>query len=246
MITANNKVAEVAAESLAAIRVFQKHGIDFCCGGHRPIGEVCESKNISADALIEELSAAMAGPQPDDTDWNSASLRDLIGHIVERHHGFLRAEFPRIQTWLDKVYSKYAEKDPESIGKLPQVFNALRAELESHLEKEETILFPWIARYEAALESGQGPISLPFGQFDNPMRCMEAEHESAGDALRQLRTLTNDYTPPEHACRTYRALFEALSEFEADLHIHIHLENNVLHPRARQLAAHLQPVGAGR
>lgn len=237
MITTQTKVADVAAESLAAIRVFQKHGIDFCCGGHRPIADVCASKGIAADSLIGELESAIGSPAADSTDWNRASLRALIGHIVSRHHEYLRAELPRIQTWLDKVYSKYGEQDADTIGRLPAIYNGLRAELESHLQKEEMILFPWIARFEAAIEAGMPAPPLPFGQFDGPISVMEHEHEIAGEALRMLRESTNQYAPPEHACRTYRALFQALEELETDLHMHIHLENNILHTRVRALAA---------
>lgn len=246
MITTHTKVAEVAAESLAAIRVFQKYGIDFCCGGQKPLGEVCESRNIPPAKLLDELSQALAGAPNDATDWSRAPLRELMNHIVERHHAYLRSELPRIQAWLDKVYSKYADKDPDSIGRLPAVFTALREELESHLQKEELILFPWIARYEESVASGRGPLALPFGRFENPMHCMEAEHEHAGEALRQIRALTHNYTPPEHACRTYRALFEALAELESDLHLHIHLENNILHPRAQKMAAEAEAAGVGR
>ena len=237
MITTQTKVAELAAESLAAIRVFQKHGIDFCCGGQRPIADVCATKGIPAESLIAELESAVSGPAPEATDWNQTSLRALIGHIVTRHHEYLRAELPRIQTWLDKVYSKYGEQDADTIGRLPAIYNALRAELEGHLQKEELILFPWVGRFEAAVEAGMPAPPLPFGRFEGPISVMEHEHENAGEALRLLRESTNGYTAPEHACRTYRALFQALEELEADLHMHIHLENNILHARVRAMAA---------
>ena len=237
MITTQTKVADVAAESLAAIRVFQKHGIDFCCGGQRPIADVCASKGIPADSLLNELQSAMGAPAQDATDWNRASLRTLIGHIVTRHHEYLRSELPRIQTWLDKVYSKYGEQDADTIGRLPAIYTALRNELEGHLPKEENILFPWIGRFEAAIDAGMPAPPLPFGSFDGPISVMEHEHENAGEALRMLRESTNGYSAPEHACRTYRALFQALEELEADLHMHIHLENNILHARVKALAA---------
>ena len=236
MINAQTRVADVAAESLAAIRVFQKHGIDFCCGGQRPLADVCGSKGLAPDALIEELETAMAGPGATETDWNAVPLRALIAHIVSKHHEYLRAELPRIQAWLDKVYSKYGEQDAAILGPVPEVFGNLRAELESHLRKEEMILFPWIARFEAAIEAGLPAPPLPFGSFDGPIHVMEHEHESAGEALRALRATTNGYVPPEHACRTYRALFQALEELESDLHLHIHLENNILHRRVREMS----------
>jgi regulator of cell morphogenesis and NO signaling len=221
MITEQQTVAEVAASSHAAVRIFAKHGIDFCCGGQRPIADVCTEKRVSAPALIAELEDGIAGAPADTKDWNTAPFAELIEHILNRHHSYLRSELPRIQGWLDKVHSKYGVKDAESIGRIPAVYHALRAELESHIQKEEIILFPAILRGNYAVS---GPIHV-----------MELEHESAGEALRLLRSFTNDYTVPEHACRTYRALFEGLQELEADLHVHIHLENNILFPRVQQL-----------
>ena len=237
MITAQTKVADVAAaaNSLAAIRVFQKHGIDFCCGGQRPIADVCTTKGLQTEALIAELETALAGPSEDSVDWNTAPLRSLTAHIVNRHHGYLRNELPRIQAWLDKVASKYSETDPHSVAKLPAIFGNLRAELESHLRKEEMILFPWVERFEAAVEAGMPRLPLPFGTFDGPIGVMEHEHESAGAALQAMRDVTDNYQAPDHACRTYRVLFEALKDLEADLHLHIHLENNILHRRAQAM-----------
>ena len=227
MINAQQTVADIAANSFAAVRIFSKHGIDFCCGGHRPLSEICSEKQISPDSLIAELETGIAGAPREETDWNTAPLADLVRHIVTRHHEYLRSELPRIQGWLDRVYAKYAEKDAASIGQLPAVFQALRAELEPHMMKEEVVLFPAVMRLS-------GPCG---GSFDGPIAVMEQEHEHAGAALRTMRQLTNGYTAPEHACRTYRALFEALAELEADLHVHIHLENNILFPRVQQLTA---------
>jgi regulator of cell morphogenesis and NO signaling len=223
MITEQQTVAEIAATSHAAVRIFAKHGIDFCCGGHRPIAEVCTGKDVDAATLISELESSIAGEPEPAKDWNTAPFDELIGHIVNRHHAYLRSELPRIHGWLDKVYAKYGEQDVDSIGRIPAVFEALRSELEAHLRKEEIILFPAILR----------------GQFNvnGPIQVMEMEHESAGEALRLLRAMTNGYTAPAHACRTYRALFEGLAELEADLHLHIHLENNILFPRVQSMKA---------
>jgi regulator of cell morphogenesis and NO signaling len=221
MITEQQTVAQVAASSHAAVRIFAKHGIDFCCGGQRPIADVCIDKRVSAPELIAELEQGIAGAPDDTKDWNTAPFAELIEHILNRHHSYLRSELPRIQIWLDKVYSKYGVQDAESIGRMPAVYNAMRAELEGHIQKEELVLFPAILRGEYGVSG--------------PIRVMEMEHESAGEALRLLRSFTNNYTVPEHACRTYRALFEGLQELEADLHIHIHLENNILFPRVQEL-----------
>lgn len=227
MINAQQTVADIAANSFAAVRVFSKHGIDFCCGGHRPLGEVCSEKQLSTDALIAELETGIAGTPAEDVDWNTAPLAELVRHIVSRHHEYLRSELPRIQGWLDRVHAKYGEQDAATVGRLPAIFNALRAELEAHLMKEEVVLFPAVIRMS-------GPCG---GSFDGPIAVMEMEHEHAGAALRAMREITGGYTAPEHACRTYRALYEALADLESDLHLHIHLENNILFPRVQKLTA---------
>jgi regulator of cell morphogenesis and NO signaling len=235
MITANQTVAQIAAGSLGAVRVFQNHGIDFCCGGQRSIQDVCRERGLDSDGLIDELEQAIASPAADDRNWSESSLRELMTHIVSRHHEYLRSELPRLQGWLDRVVSKYGDKDADTVGKIPPVFTALREELESHLQKEELILFPAIARLEAARESGAPAPAFHCGTLNGPITVMEMEHDSAGTALETMRQLMNDYQVPEHACRTYRALIEGLADLERDLHLHIHLENNILHVRARAL-----------
>jgi regulator of cell morphogenesis and NO signaling len=235
MIEQNQTVAQVAAGSLAAIRVFQKHGIDFCCGGQRSIEDVCRERGLEAGELVAELEQAIAQPAQDAQNWSEASLRDLMSHIVTRHHEYLRSELPRLQGWLDRVSAKYGEQDAATVGQLPPIFAALREELESHLQKEEMILFPAIARLEAAREAGTPPPSFHCGTLNGPIHVMEMEHESAGSALSAMREVMRNYEVPEHACRTYRALIEGLVDLEQDLHLHIHLENNILHVRTRAL-----------
>jgi regulator of cell morphogenesis and NO signaling len=169
------------------------------------------------------------------SDWNTAPLAELIGHILAAHHDYLKRELPALDERLRKVVSVHGEREPEMLPRLLAIFTALRAELEQHLRKEEAILFPAMARYEAAVMAKAGAPFLPFGSFANPIRMMLQEHESAGEALRAMRELTADYALPAHACATYRALFEGLQALETDLHLHIHLENNILFPRAMKL-----------
>ena len=143
----------------------------------------------------------------------------------------LKAEMPRISERLAKVMKVYGAQDAATLAMLPKIYESLRDELDSHLAKEETILFPFVERIEA-LALGKQPLpALPFGTIGNPIHCMEAEHDDAGDALRLMRSVTNDFALPAHACATYKALFDSLRDFEADLHMHIHLENNILFPR---------------
>ena len=230
-------VAEIAANSLAAVRVFEKFGIDYCCGGKRPVADVCKQKGLDPQDVQREIDAALAAAPAPEQDWNTAPLGRLIDHIVGTHHGYLRRELPAIQARLDKVYRVYNERYGPTLLGLPEVFAGLRAELEMHLRKEEMILFPAIARFEAAANSGQPLPPTPFGTVANPIHMMEAEHESAGEALAKIREITRDFELPQNACVTYRALMSGLDELERDLHMHIHLENNILFPRAERLEA---------
>ncbi len=230
-------VAEIAANSLAAVRVFEKYGIDYCCGGKRPLADVCREKGQDAQAIQRDLDAALAGTEASIRDWNTAPLAELVEHIVTTHHEYLRRELPAIETRLEKVYRVYNQRYGPTLTGLPEVYAGLRAELELHIRKEEMILFPAIVASEAAVHAGRPLPRTPFGKVSNPIHMMEAEHESAGEALGKIREITRDFELPEYACVTYRALMSGLDELERDLHMHIHLENNILFPRAEQLEA---------
>ncbi len=228
-------VSEIAANSLGAVRVFEKFGIDYCCGGKRPLDEVCRSKGQDPEVVRRELAAALSGAAPGERDWSNAPLRELVEHIVATHHAYLRRELPAIEARLHKVYRVYNERYGPTLTGLPEVYAELRSELELHLQKEEMILFPSVVAYEEAVRSGQPLPRSPFGSVVHPIHMMEMEHESAGRALARIREITNDYKLPEYACVTYGALMSSLDELERDLHMHIHLENNILFPRAEQL-----------
>lgn len=231
----NITVAEIASKSLAAVRVFEKLGIDYCCGGKRPLADVCRAKGYDPEAVQQELDDAMSASPSTARDWTTAPLRELIDHIVNTHHSYLKRELPAISVRLEKVYRVYNERYGETLPGLPEVFANLRSEMEMHLRKEELILFPAIAAYEAAVHSGSPLPQIPFGKMANPISMMEAEHEWAGEALARIREITQDFHVPEYGCVTYRALMSGLKELEQDLHMHVHLENNVLFPRAMQL-----------
>jgi regulator of cell morphogenesis and NO signaling len=238
MTTATNKtVAEWAAESLAAVKFFERQGIDYCCGGKRPLADVCDEKGLDAGAIEEGLLQAIATEPVAEKDWNHASMSELIDHIEGRHHTFLRRELPALAQRLEKVYRVYNERYGETFPGLPEVFAGLQNELTSHMMKEEQILFPAIKRYEEAAQAGRAMPPSPFGTIGNPIRMMEMEHEEAGGALARIRAITNDYSVPDYACVTYRALMAGFAELEQDLHLHIHLENNVLFPRVLRLEA---------
>lgn len=236
MITEQTWVADIATGSLAAVRVFMNHNIDFCCGGKRPLAEVCEKKGLAAEDLLHELEDALTeARKTETTDWNTAPLSALIKQILDRHHAYLRTELPRLSGWLQKVNRTYGQQDSAILAGLAETFEGLRTELETHLMKEEMMLFPHVLRFARAIEAGEPIPALPFTTFEGPLRCMEAEHDVAGAALARMREQTLNFTPPPHACTTYRALFAGLTELEADLMLHIHLENNILFRRVRAL-----------
>lgn len=230
-------VAEIAAGSLAAVRVFERHGIDYCCGGKRPLAEVCRERGLDAGTVERELEEAAGAVAGQVQDWNAAPISELIGHIVSRHHGYLRRELPAIAARLEKVYRVYNQRYGNALPGLPEAYGGLHDELVDHLQQEEATLFPALAAYEKAVEVG-GPLpSMPFGTVANPIQLMETEHESVGAALARIREITEGFSVPDYACVTYRALMSGLRELEQDLHLHIHLENNILFPRALQLEA---------
>jgi regulator of cell morphogenesis and NO signaling len=234
MSTPETMVRDIALEQPAAIRVFEKLGIDYCCGGRRPLAEACEERSLNVGAVLAAIADAEEIHQPASRDWTTAPLEALCRHIVEKHHAYIRAELPRLQQFAQKVVSRHGESHPK-LGKIQQLVESLGEELLQHLDKEEMILFPYVTSLERNLASC-GPRSLGcFGSVRNPIQVMMAEHDAAGEALAEIRELSQDFTPPEGACPTYRGFYAALADFERDLHQHVHLENNILFPRAIEL-----------
>jgi regulator of cell morphogenesis and NO signaling len=231
-------VREIATATPAAVRVFEKYKIDYCCGGNRPLEEVCRENGLSADAVLAEVQAS-ASPANAGRDWTRESLGELISYIVRTHHAYLKTELPALDARMTKVVEKHGANYPEMLPRLRSVFSGLKSELELHLHKEEMILFPAIEEMEAAEAEGRIPQLPPFGTVRNPIRMMEHEHDGAGAALRTMRELTHEYATPADACPTFRALYEGLEQMERDLHAHIHLENNILFPRAAALETQL-------
>jgi regulator of cell morphogenesis and NO signaling len=231
-------VGEVAAGSTAAVRILEQYGIDYCCAGKRSFEDVCREKGLSAASVAGEIAAAIASPVQS-KDWSTARLGELIRHIVSTHHEYLKLEMPRIGQRLRKVVQVHGASDPATLPQLESVYEGLWQELDMHMHKEEMMLFPAIERYEAATRNGLPLPPSPFGSIANPISVMEAEHDSAGIALRRIRELTADFQAPSYACATYHAMLDGLRELEADLHAHIHLENNILFPRV--IALERQP-----
>jgi len=219
MISTEQTVKDIAVSHPLATRVFQRHKIDFCCGGGVALQSACDKKGLDADSIVKELEVEIAGTGDTAARWENEPLDHLIDHILGTYHEPLRLELPRLQKMANRVLAVHGDKMPEVLGELNTVFSALRTELESHMMKEEQILFPMI-------KAGHG------NQAGGPVAVMEHEHASAGAALQRLRELTNDFQPPQGACTTWTALWAGLAELESELHLHIHLENNILFPRA--------------
>lgn len=227
-ISRNSRVSDVATEAPATIRIFQAHGIDFCCGGKRPLAEACAERGLDVDLVVTELRS-VASVTGDGRDWQAAPLPELVGHIQRRFHEPLRAELPRLGAMMEKVAIRHGDHLPQTLHPLQAAFTELAEDMLQHMAKEDAVLFPAIA----ALAAG-GPGAGP--SLSQPIAVMEAEHDEAGRLLSLMRELTGDYTPPEWACPTFRGLYYGLAELERDMHVHVHLENNVLFPRAASFA----------
>jgi regulator of cell morphogenesis and NO signaling len=231
-LAATKTVGEIAAEMPSATREFEKLGIDYCCGGGRTLDQACAEANIPLDEALAKLEKSLASTRNDaGKDWQKLLLADLIGHITTTHHAFVREESPRIQALAAKVVGVHGNRHPE-LRQVQEIFAALAEELRVHLMKEEQMLFPYISLMEESVLAGEPAPPAMFGTVANPVRMMTQEHDGAGYALRSLRSITSNYSIPQDACISYRTLYQALQDFEADLHQHIHLENNVLFPRA--------------
>jgi regulator of cell morphogenesis and NO signaling len=222
--TPERTVGQIAAALPASVRVFEKHGIDFCCGGAVPLTDACRRAGVDPALLLHEIDQAVQLSSSDKTDWLTAPIPALIDHILDTHHIYMKAQLPRLEAMLAKVLQAHGDRHGETLRQLAAVYAPMKAELDAHLLKEERILFPMIRTGESHC-----------GGVQNPIRVMLYEHDSAGDALLQMRRITADYTPPADACNTFRALYYELSEMERDLHRHIHLENNILFPRVLAL-----------
>ena len=236
MITANMTVRDVAMELPQSTRLFEKLKIDYCCGGNKPLTEACASAGVDVDNVIEMLSEVTQSSTQDESalDFQNVPLTDLISHILDTHHVFTKSEMERLQMLGDKVLAAHGGNHPELVH-LNEHITHLCADLEPHMFKEEQILFPYIVAVVKAADQKRTAPFAPFGTVNNPIRMMMREHDTAGEILRDMRALTADYKVPADACISYQTLYQALENLEKDLHQHIHLENNILFPRALEL-----------
>ena len=236
MTSTAKTVREIALEQPHSIRVFERLGIDYCCGGRRPLAEACNERNIPVDVVLAALDAAAGANEVASVDWSKGPMGQLITHIVATHHAFVKRELPRLATLAEKVVSRHGDTQAH-LPALQRALAQLDKELTQHLAKEENILFPFIAGLEAAQTSGSTQPSSCFGTVANPIAMMTREHDAAGGLLAEMDRLSEHFTTPAGACPTYHAFYDGLKEFEQDLHQHIHLENNILFPRAIEMEA---------
>ena len=236
-MTATTKtVREIALEQPSSIRVFEHYGIDSCCGGRKPLAEACEAGNLEVDAVIAALEAAAKAPASVATNWQQASLESLSGHIIATHHAYVKRELPRLAELALKVVARHGATRAELLV-IQKSLAHLDEELSQHLAKEEAVLFPYIVKLERAIALGDAKPHGCFGTVANPIAMMTQEHDAAGALLAEIRSLSSNFVTPADACPTYHAFYDGLKDFEQDLHQHIHLENNILFPRAIDLEA---------
>src|SRR5215217_5691717 len=234
MINTGMTVREVAMELPQSTRLFEKLRIDYCCGGHRPLAEACASAGVDVSEVMEMLAGVTQSEDTAALAFQNASLPELITHILDTHHVFTKSEMERLQSLTDKVIGAHGANHPELL-QLRELWQRLCADLKPHMFKEEQVLFPYMIALAQAADHKWATPFAPFGTVNNPIRMMMREHDDVGEILRELRTVTSDYTTPADGCISYRTLYEALEAFEKDLHQHIHLENNILFPRAIEL-----------
>ncbi len=231
MIAAQSTLRAIALEEPATIRVFETLHLDYCCGGNRPLAEACAQKGLDVESVVASLNSAAYGSAPAARDFTNAPLAELTQYIVATHHEYIRSELPRLAAMAERVASKHGPTHPEATM-IERQLGLLADDLLLHLHKEERILFPYIEAQERKLNGSDQTPEACFGSVENPIRMMVSEHESAGALLEEMREGTNGFMAWPGACPTTVGLYDGLAAFERDLHRHVHLENNVLFPRA--------------
>jgi len=228
---ANKTIGEIVAEDYRAASIFESFGIDFCCKGNRSVEDACSGKNINADEVHEKLnklSVSAEGGIPDFASWPSDLLVD---YIEKKHHRYVTDTTPVLQQFLEKLCNVHGGRHPE-LFEINRLFNESAGELAMHMKKEELIVFPYIRNMVKANGNHQEFSRAHFGTVENPIKVLMQEHTNEGERFSEISELSNNYTPPADGCTTYRVAYQMLEEFEKDLHLHIHLENNILFPQA--------------
>ena len=231
--TTQNTLADIVKSDFRAARVFENYNLDFCCKGNRPLSEACSVKNLDADAVLQEVNSVLTGA-PLDKSPDEWAIDELANHILSTHHVYTKEMLPVIFAHSQKVGEVHGKNHPEVV-EIAEIFSRVHDELNSHMMKEERMLFPFILLMAEAEKNNTHSDPPPFGSVSGPISVMEREHIEAGDGFFRIRELSSNYSAPEDACSTYKVLYQELNEFENDLHRHIHLENNILFPKAIEL-----------
>ena len=232
-------LAQIVNNNHRAASVFEKYHLDFCCKGKRSLEQACSEQQLAISEVTADLKNIFTKDNHVSIDFEKMDLIQLADYIVQTHHAYVKNEMPQIYAYLQKVASKHSERHPE-LFKIFQTFNAVKEEMEGHMKKEELILFPRIKELQKLANRENANLQLNITYLQSPITVMEQEHDHAGSLLNDIRILSNDYTPPQDACTTYRLSFAALKAFELDLHQHVHLENNILFPKAISMFRDLQ------
>ncbi|MEI4803633.1 iron-sulfur cluster repair di-iron protein [Bacillus sp. FJAT-51639] len=228
VFTETSVIGDIVTKFPKASDLFKSYRIDFCCGGNRPLIDAIRERNLSVEEVITNLNTLYHETKvlnEAKIDWTIASYSELIDYIVNKHHRYLNEELPQLSPYVTKVLRVHGSAQPH-LAKIHKLFHELKTELEQHIIKEETEDFPLILAFE------QNPTDENYTKLRKVVELLESEHSHAGDILKELRNITNDFTPPEGACGTYRLVYQRLAVLESDLFQHIHLENNILFPRA--------------
>ena len=231
-------VAEMVTKNIKTAHIFKKYGIDFCCGGGISLERACEKYNVDYELLNTDL-LNVDQTSSRATNYNDWQLDFLTDHIINVHHSYVEESIPLLLQYSQRVAKVHGSHYQELL-EINTLVKEVAGELSAHLKKEELILFPFIKKMVAAKKNNSALPAAHFGTVDNPIKMMETEHEDAGEFFRKISVLSNNYTPPQGACNTYRAFYAKLDEFEQDLHQHVHLENNILFPKALKLENELR------
>lgn len=233
-ITKEDNIGQLVADDYRMASVFQKHKIDFCCNGNRTIQEACIESDLNADNVVLDLDAILLDENNKNLDYDTWPIDFLAQYIEQKHHKYVETQIPVLKGYLKKIISAHGNRHKE-LHDILELFESTASELTLHMKKEELMLFPQVRKMVVSHKEGKEIVLPPFGSFENPIGVMMKDHTDEGERFRQIRALSNDYTPPADGCNTYKVAFKLLEEFEKDLHLHIHLENNILFPKAIDL-----------
>jgi len=229
-----DRIGDIVADNYHAAGIFKEFGIDFCCGGGISIAKACQKRNLNPDDVVAKLQSVYSDKNYGNQNYNAWEPGFLIDHIERTHHNFVRTKTNEISVYAAKVAKVHGERHPENV-EIYNKFVALSRELLEHLQSEEERVFPLIREIYKSRMNGESIPDKIHDRLREELEMMEDEHEGAGDIMKEIRALSNDFTPPQDACATYRILYQNLAGFEEDLHKHVHLENNILFKKAEQL-----------